>query len=255
VRIHPDLAAASRALAQHLADGFARAVHLRGKASVALSGGTTPRGLYRLLATEHVGRIPWQALHLFWGDERWVPPHDERSNYRMARLALIAQAPVPADQVHRIPTGSARPEEDAELYERDLRAWFGAPRLEPAAGGGLDPLAEGAPPDFDVVLLGLGADGHTASLFPGAPALRERTRWATAVRAPAEPPDRITLTLPVLSAAREAHFLVAGADRAEAVRRSLRGPADQAPLPATGVRPRERLVWWLDAAAAARLAG
>jgi 6-phosphogluconolactonase len=207
-----------------------------GRFSLALAGGSTPRALYAHLAE---ARLDWERVHFFWGDERGVPPGHPDSNYRMAQETLLARLPLPPENVHRIP-GERPAREAARQYEAELRRFFGA-RL----------------PRFDLVLLGLGGDGHTGSLFPLSPAVRARRRWAVPVRHTAPPPplvDRVTLTLPVLNAAAQVVFLVAGADKAGILTEVLEGPFEPERLPAQGVRPAQGgLLWLVDAAAAARL--
>ncbi len=221
-----------------VADALSAAVRARGAASIALAGGNTPRALYRALAAESGAEAPWPRVHVFWGDERDVPPDDPRSNDRMAREALLDAVPVPATQVHPIPGGTGDAAGAAVAYERTLRAYFG----------------DAGWPAFDLVLLGLGDDGHTASLFPGSAALSERSRWVVPSTAPVEPRSRLTLTLPVLTHARAIFVVVAGAAKAEPLRRTLAGAPDAqcpASLLLAGPAP---VTWWADAAAA-RLAG
>jgi 6-phosphogluconolactonase len=241
VRRVADAEAVARAAAEEVVEAGARAVAERGRFAVALSGGSTPRRLYRLLADPAApfrGRLRWDAVHVFFGDERHVPPDHADSNYRMAREALLDH--VEAASVHRIRGELPDAEAAAAAYEAELRAFF-------ALGAG------DAPPALDLVLLGLGADGHTASLFPGSPALEERRRWVAAPLVEAVRAHRITLTLPMLVRAREVVFLVAGAEKAAALARVL-GPADARPLPAARVHPGAgALVWIVDRAAAARL--
>jgi 6-phosphogluconolactonase len=223
--------------AEDVAGAIAAAVGARGRCSLVLSGGSTPRGLHRALATRFRERVPWAAVHVFWTDERYVPPEDERSNQRMARETLLDHVPVPADGIHPMPTHPADPEEAARAYEATLDEHFG-----------------GGWPAFDVVVLGLGADGHTASLFPGARSLREETRRVLAVTGPADPPDRLTLTLPVLTRSAASFFLVEGAAKAPEVGRVLAGDADPAVHPAAAIqRAPGRVVWWVDRALADRL--
>jgi 6-phosphogluconolactonase len=209
----------------------------RGRFSVALSGGSTPGALYRLLAEEpYRGQIPWENVHLFWGDERCVPPDDPGSNYRLANEALIAHVPIPPENVHRL-HGELEPAAAARAYDRDLRDFFCGPR-----------------PRFDLVLLGLGSDGHTASLFPGSDALRKTERLAVAVRAHYHdrPAQRVTLTLPSINSARQVLFLVAGRAKAEIVQAVLEGSAGR--FPAQQVRPTAgQLTWLLDAGAGGQL--
>ncbi len=201
--------------------------------AVALSGGSTPRRLYQLLAEEpYRSRLPWQRVHWFWGDERFVPWDHPDSNYGMVRTALLAHAPIPPENVHGIET-SGMPGEAAHRYQDRLQAYYGADALDPAR------------PLFDVQLLGLGPDGHTASLFPGTSVLHERGRWVAEVVG-AKPEARITLTYPALDSSRHVAFLAAGPDKREMLARALDG--DQA-LPAARVRPQGDLTWFVDDAA------
>jgi 6-phosphogluconolactonase len=211
----------------------------RGAFMLALAGGSTPSLLYRLLAdpaAPYRVQIAWASVHAFFGDERAVPPDHPESNYRMARQALLAQVPI--GSVHRIP-GELGAGEAAVRCEADLRNHFGAVAF----------------PAFDLVLLGLGTDGHTASLFPGSPALRERVRWAVAGPGPPPATERITLTVPVLEEARAVVFLVTGAGKAPALRRLLLPRAGEEPVPAALLRPRGTALVIADAAAAAGLDG
>jgi 6-phosphogluconolactonase len=203
--------------------------------AVSLSGGSTPRRLYEYLAAPGiVSRFPWARVHWFWGDERFVPPDHPDSNYRMAREAFLSRVPVPEDNIHAVPTEGLSPEQSAAAYEATLKRFYGSDQLDPAR------------PLFDVTLLGIGDDGHTASLFPGQPALRETQRWAVAViGAKSEP--RITLTYPALDSSRDVAFLVTGKDKQSAVARAQAG--DRA-LPAAAVHPVGRVHWFMDRAAA-----
>jgi 6-phosphogluconolactonase len=216
-----------------------------GRFVVALAGGSTPRALYTLLATDRFARrIDWTRVHVCFGDERCVPPGDPASNYRMASEALLARVPIPSAQVHRM-RGEDDPATAAAAYERELRALF-------ATADGPPRTARGA--RFDLVLLGMGDNGHTASLFPGLPAVRESRRWIVAARPAEVETARLTLTPPVIDAAAEVVFLVAGAEKAAMLRRVLRGPYDPDQLPAQIVRPTAgRLTWLVDAAAASPL--
>lgn len=235
LHVHPDLDALSRAVAEDLVGVARDAIARHGRCALVLSGGSTPRRLYGLLGTTYHDQIPWSQVDLYWGDERYVPPDDPRSNFLMAREALLDHLSIPADSVFPMPTGYPDPEQAARAYEATLRRRFPGPW-----------------PRFDLVLLGLGADGHTASLFPHSPALDEQQRWVVAVRAPADPPQRLTLTLPVLNHAAHVFFLVAGGDRTTALRRALDGATDMRTCPAAGVRPLDGdVTWWVDAAAAA----
>jgi 6-phosphogluconolactonase len=213
----------------------------RGRFNWALAGGSTPETLYRLLAgPEYARRIDWSLVHFFWGDERCVPPDHVDSNYRMARLAFLDTIAAPAENVHRL-EGELPPRLGAERYAAELARSFGQ-------------RAGNAPPEFDLILLGMGADGHTASLFPGTPALEETRRWVVANPIESLGTTRLTLALPVINAAAHVVFLVAGADKAERLAQVLSPATDVTPLPAQRVRPRGGVPEWLvDAAAAARL--
>ncbi len=230
VRVRPDPETLSRAVAHALVSRISDGVTRGTRFSLALAGGSTPRTLYRLLATEYQDRIPWAQVHLFWGDERYVPPDDPRSNYRLVRESLLDHVAIPEGNVHPMPTDRPDPDDAARAYERTLREYF------PESW-----------PRLDLVLLGMGPDGHTASLFPGSPALQERERWVVAVQAPIDPPRRLTLTLPVLNRAASVFFLVTGPEKANALRRALTGPPDPITCPAGAVHPEGGgLVWWVD---------
>jgi 6-phosphogluconolactonase len=174
-------------------------------------------------------------VHVFWGDERVVPPDDSRSNYKLARETLLDGVPCPPANIHPMPTSPPTPQLAAESYEAMLREFFGSDR-----------------PRFDLVLLGLGAEGHTASLFPQSPALDETVRWVVPAVVPAEPPSRLTLTLPALNGAAHVFFLVTGHEKTAAFDHVLTGPTDVRRYPASGIRPDGELVWWVDRDAAAR---
>lgn len=240
VTVYPDLAGLCQATAEFWVQRAAKAVATHGSFAVALTGGSTPRGLYELLATPGWrSQIEWPRWHVFWGDDRFVPPHDPNSNYGLARTTLLDRVPIPLTQVHPISTDAANPEQAAAAYEDDLRTFFA--------------LAPGDWPRFDLVLLGMGADGHVASLFPGNASLQERQRLVVASPpGPLPPPvPRVTLTLPVLNAARAVAFLVAGAEKAEPLRAALRGDEQ---LPAARIKPTAgELHWFVDAAAAGRV--
>jgi 6-phosphogluconolactonase len=226
----PDAAA----LAAVAAKEFVRAVSSSsGPFRVALSGGSTPRALYSLLAGEEP---PWSRLHFFWSDERCVPPDHADSNYRMASEALLSRVPLPPANVHRIEGELADADEAARRYEVEIRRDFA-----------------GAEPRFDWIFLGLGADGHTASLFPGTTAVAETKKLATSVWVPDKRSHRVTFTLPLLNAAKTVAFLVSGSDKAEIARQVLEEPPSRT-RPASLVNPSGELLWFLDRDAAARLA-
>jgi 6-phosphogluconolactonase len=219
----------------------AESIAATGRFFVALSGGSTPRALYRSLA-EPPSRdaIDWPRVHLFWGDERFVPADHPDSNYRLAREAFISRVPIPTGNVHPFPADAADPQTAAAQYDETLRRFFASPEREA--------------PRFDLILLGLGADGHTASLFPGSPALDEDGRLAVAAYVPKLDAWRLTLTPSVLRAARHIIFLVAGLDKASALREVLQGPYDPHRLPAQLARPEDGdLTWLVDEAAASLL--
>ncbi|HUF09890.1 MAG TPA: 6-phosphogluconolactonase [Rhodothermales bacterium] len=205
-----------------------------GRCSLALAGGSTPRMLYGLLAADYAGEIPWQHIHLFWGDERYVPYGDSSSNYGMVRERLLRHVPIRPGNVHPMPTSFTEPQAAADAYESMLREYFAASR-----------------PRFDLVLLGIGSDGHTASLFPGSPAAEEQARWVMAADVAADPPRRLTLTFPAINAAANVFVLAAGAAKAKAVQCALRETPDLQECPASGIRPESgNLMWWLDEEAA-----
>jgi 6-phosphogluconolactonase len=230
VRVCADLAELSRRSAEAAVATIDAAIRTAGTCSIVLSGGRTPRALYRLLASEFRARIRWPKVQVFWGDERYVSPADSRSNYRMANETLLEHVPCPPENVHPMPTDCPSADLAARDYERTLRDHFA-----------------GEWPAFDLVLLGMGDDGHTASLFPGSLALAERTRWVVAARAPVEPHVRLTMTLPALSRAAAVQVLVSGAAKADALRHVLDGPGDWIKYPAAGIRlGAASVIWWAD---------
>lgn len=236
------------ALTVRAADLFVQAsqeaVRERGQFMVALTGGSTPKTLYALLAqSRYAEAIPWQQTLVFEGDERCVPFDDERSNYGMAQRALLSKVPVPDGNLFPFPTDAGDPAQIAALYQQTLADVFAITPLD-------------APPVFDLILLGLGDDGHTCSLFPGMNTLTETAAWVISSPPGTLPPpvDRATFTFPVVNAARHCLFLVAGENKAEAVRDILEGGADIHRRPAAAVRPvHGELTWLLDKAAASLL--
>jgi 6-phosphogluconolactonase len=236
-RILPDIDALSRAALEELLSDLKNAIKQRGRGAIALSGGHTPEKMYSLWAAteKYRSETDWNRVHLFWGDERYVPQDDPLSNYRMTRLSLLEHVPIPAANVHAVPTNLATPELAAEAYDQELRKFFGS-----------------SAPAFDVTLLGLGPEGHTASLFPDSPALEEKTRWVVPVHAAATPPNRLTFTLPVLNSSRNTYFLVAGEGK-RPILAALHAEPDSRPsaYPAGRIRPADgRVLWFLDQAAA-----
>jgi len=229
----------ARTAAAELLSQARAAVQARGRFDLVLAGGSTPRALYALLADEPSLRadMPWSRTHFFWGDERHVPPGHPESNYRMAHEVMLARVPIPEANVHRIHGEQPDAMEAADAYEAMLREFY--------------QLKDGQMPRFDLVLLGMGADGHTASLFPGTQALGEQKRLVAANWVEKLNTWRLTLTAPVLNNAVSVAFLIAGADKAESLRAVLQGEWQPEVLPAQLIRPTTgRLLWLLDEAAA-----
>jgi 6-phosphogluconolactonase len=223
------------ALAHHVAEWMtASALAKPGPFRVSLSGGSTPKMLYTLLASDAFrDRFPWRRVTWYWGDERFVPYDHPDSNYRMTKEAMLAHVPVPPENIHPVPADGA-PEDAALRYEQTLQAAYGATVLDPAR------------PFFDITLLGLGPDGHTASLLPGEPVLEERKRWVVAV-SHGRPEIRITMTYPAIESSRYVAFLVTGKEKA-AIFGTIRGGGSQ--VPSARVRPVGELIWFADRAAA-----
>jgi 6-phosphogluconolactonase len=239
LRIAADAEEAARAAAGEILARARAALAARGAFSWVLSGGSTPRRLYELLASEPAlrGAFPWERTRFFWGDERYVPPDHPESNFGMSREAMLARVPAPPENLHRWRT-ELPPAEAAAAYEATLRAVFG--------------LAAGERPPFDLVLMGLGEDGHTASLFPGTPVLGERERLAAEVWVEKLRVWRLTLTVPALNATRCFLFLVAGAKKAAALQAARAPEGDPDRTPARLIRPEDgELLWIADRAAAA----
>jgi len=235
IRLHPSLEKLSRAAAEELANIAQAAVEARHRFTLALSGGQTPRLLYQLLARDYRALIPWHKTEIFWGDERYVSPDHPHSNYRMAKEAMLDHIPIPRHHLHPMPTLLPLLEEAAEAYEETLMSHF-----------------PGQWPRFDLILLGMGPDGHIASLFPHNIVLEEEARVVAAVRDDrATPPLRLTLTLPAINHAANVHFLIAGANKASALHRALAPNANHKASPAAAIKPIDgHLIWWLDQPAA-----
>jgi 6-phosphogluconolactonase len=217
------------------------AAQARGSFAVALSGGSTPRTLYGLLAgAPWREQVPWDKAHFFWGDERCVPPDHPASNYRLAQESLLSKVPLPARNIHRMPGEEADPQAGAARYAAELRQFFN--------------LAAGSWPRFDLFLLGMGEDGHTASLFPGTAALGNRIDLVVALYVQELQTHRLTLTPPVLNNAANIFFLVSGPGKAKALQEVLQGEFRPAQLPAQAIRPTDgRLLWLVDRVAASYL--
>jgi len=236
-RVLPDIDALSRAALEELLSDLQDAIKQRGRGAIALSGGHTPEKMYTLWAANQKYRseTDWNRVHFFWGDERYVSQDDPLSNYRMTRETLLEHVAIPAANVHAVPTNLGTPQQAAEAHDQELRKFFGS-----------------SAPAFDVTLLGLGPEGHTASLFPDSPALAEKTRWVVPVHVEAVPPNRLTFTLPVLNSSRNTYFLVAGENK-RPILDALRAEPDSRPsaYPAGRIRPADgRVLWFLDQAAA-----
>jgi 6-phosphogluconolactonase len=225
------------AAANQFASLASQAIRERGRFAVALAGGSTPRRLYSLLASDKYKGIPWDKIAFFFGDERHVPPDDRESNYRMANEALLSRVPVPSGSVFRIPSEEKDAETAALAYEQALQRYF--------------TLKPGELPRFDLILLGLGPDGHTASLFPNSRALEEKTRLVVANWVEKFKADRITFTYPVLNAAANVTFLVSGKDKAATVREVFENSS--ANLPSQKVQPTNGVLLWMMDEAAAKL--
>ena len=233
VHLHETPEQLAEAAARAFVERAAEAIAERGRFAVAFAGGSTPKATYEILARDHAEQVDWPNVHVFFGDERTVPPDHGDSNYRMARGALLDRVPV--GSVHRM-RGELPPDEAAASYERELKEFFG-----------------GELPVLDLVMLGIGEDGHTASLFPETSALEVTDRLVVANPVPRLETTRLTLTAPVLNAAREVLFLVAGGGKAGALAEILEGDADPRTYPAKLVRPPGGPAWMVDQAAASKL--
>ena len=246
IEIYPTKSQLMRAAAERFVALAEWSIEARGWFAVALSGGSTPRSLYRLLAMEpFASRVDWTHVHVFWGDERAVPPHHPDSNFRMTEESLLRSVPLLPEHVHRI-RAELPPEEAALDYERKLGAFFAGQQGQP------DSATLGA--DFDLILLGMGGDGHTASLFPGTAVICEQKRWVVAHYVDKLDAWRITLTPVIINAAKQVIFLVSGGEKAETLQRVLTGPYRPDALPAQVVQPENGdVTWLLDAEAAALL--
>lgn len=212
------------------------AIAQRGLCTIALSGGSTPKPLYEKIAQQN---LPWDRIHVFWGDERYVPPTHPDSNERMARQAWLDQVPMPASNIHPMPTGSGDPAQDANLHEADLQAFF---HTQP-----------GEFPALDIILLGMGDDGHTASLFPHTDALQVRDRLITVGNKDGQP--RLTFTAPLINQARTVIFVVAGASKRPALAQVFADVADDSQYPSRLIQPQGELWWLLDQAAGENVKG
>lgn len=233
IRIYNDAEALGLAVAELFLAKACLAVEEKGRFTVSLAGGETPRRIYELLAKPPFNKnIPWKHVHIYWGDERYVPADDIRSNQLMARKAFLDHLPIPPGQIHPI-LCEVSPQHAAEDYEQRIGSMFSKEE-----------------PQFDFMFLGLGSDGHTASLFPNTPVLSEEKHWVGHVYLPEQDSHRVTLTAPLINQARNIVFLVTGASKAEIVREVLEGPQDHMRLPSQMIVPQNgALYWYLDQAA------
>jgi 6-phosphogluconolactonase len=236
-QVFADIEALSRAALDEVFRIADKAVAKHGRCSISLSGGHTPERMFGLWSLDkYRTKFPWQHAHFFWGDDRYVPYSDPLSNYGVAKKLLFDRV---SSNVHPMPTSPPDPKEAAAEYAGELRKFFGT-----------------EPPEFDVQLLGLGGEGHTASLFPDNPALDEQQAWVLAVTVPARPPQRLTMTYPVINQARHTYFLVAGESKRDIIKAIANEPdSGLSRYPAARVRPAGDLVWFLDKAAASGIAG
>jgi 6-phosphogluconolactonase len=236
LRVFPDLEALSAAVADSLAERLLRSVERNGRFSIALAGGQTPKALYKCLAAQYTDVLPWSRTHFFWSDERYVPYDHPSSNYGMAREALLDSIDVPPGNIHAMPTHAADPAEAARAYQSVLEDFFTAGKS-----------------DFDLVLLGMGADGHTASLFPGTDSLKEQARSVVPSSAPVKPFQRLTFTFPRIQQSEAIYFLIAGEDKAETLRNVLAPHSDVTRYPIARIlcSGHPGVVCWTDKAAAA----
>jgi 6-phosphogluconolactonase len=239
IAIYPDLATISQEAARYIARLANEAIVTRGRFTIALSGGNTPKQAYTLLGSEaYRASLDWSLVEIFWGDERCVPPDDPESSYHMATQTLLAGAPIPASQVHRMPADL--PDRDAAslAYSQEMQRVFGTNGI----------------PTFDLIQLGMGPEGHTASLFPRQPSLHEAERLVMPVSVPKPPPDRLTFTPPLLNAARNVLFLATGAEKQDAFQAVIEGPYNPDEYPAQIVRPPQgEVMWMVDTAIAGKL--
>jgi len=239
IAIYPDIDTLNREAAQYIVRLASESIVMHGRFTIALSGGSTPRKLYSLLGSEpYRSQIDWALVEIFWSDERCVPPDSEDSNYRMARETLLSNIPIAAKQVHRMPADQPDRDVASQAYTLEMQRTFGTDGI----------------PRFDLIQLGMGPEGHTASLFPHQPSLHEQQRLVMPVITPKPPPPRLTFTPPLLNAARHILFLVTGADKSDAVHAVLEGEYNPDEYPAQIVRPKDgEVTWMLDTAAAEKL--
>ena len=239
IAMYPDIHTLSQQAAQYVVRIATASLAARGRFTIALSGGTTPRELYGLLGSEpYRSQIDWQSVHIFWGDERCVSPDSPDSNYHTAQEVLLSKIPIPALQIHRMTADQPDRDAASRAYTLEMQRAFNTDGI----------------PGFDLIQLGMGPEGHTASLFPHQPSLREKQRLVMPVSVPKPPPDRLTFTPPLLNAASNVLFLVTGSDKADALQAVLEGEYQPDEYPAQIVRPPNgEVVWMLDSAVAQKI--
>ncbi len=239
VAIYPDSDTLSHAAARYVVRVASEAITTHGRFTLALAGGSTPKKLYALLASEpYRDQIDWALTEIFWSDERCVPPDSEDSNYHLALEALLSKVPLPAAQIHRVLVDMEDQDEASRLYTQEIQRVFGTNGI----------------PSFDLIQLGMGPEGHTASLFPHQASLHEQTRLIMSVVVPKPPPPRLTFTPILLNAASHILFLVTGQDKADALQAVLEGEYNPDEYPAQIIRPTKgEVTWMLDPAAASKL--
>jgi 6-phosphogluconolactonase len=240
IRVLPDTASLFQAGAKEFASQAETAIKAQGRFAVALSGGSTPRGMFSLLAANYRDLLPWDKMFFFWSDERHVPQDSSESNYRMAHESLLSKVPVPQANIFRVPAEKPDAVQVAAEYEETVRRFFQIP--------------QGTFPQFDLILLGMGPDGHTASLFPETSALHERDRLVVSNRVEKLKTDRITFTAPLINRAKTVMFLIVGSDKAQALREVMEGNQSPDLYPSKLIHPLSgRSIWLVDQAAAASL--
>ena len=239
ITIYPDLDTLSQEAARYTVRLANQSIVTHGRFTIALAGGSTPKKLYALLASEpYRSQVDWGLVEVFWGDERCVPPDHPDSNFRMAQEELLSKVPIPASQIHRMPAELPDHDAAAQAYAAEIQRLFGTSGI----------------PHFDLIQLGMGPEGHTASLFPHQASLHEQQRLVMPVTTPKPPPDRLTFTPPLLNAARHVLFMVTGAEKADALHAILEGDYQPDEYPAQIVRPTNgEVTWMLDTAAASKL--
>ncbi|MBV9712211.1 MAG: 6-phosphogluconolactonase [Ktedonobacteraceae bacterium] len=239
VAIYPDIDTLSQEAARYVVRVASEAITTHGRFTLVLAGGTTPKKLYGLLASEpYREQIDWALTEIFWSDERCVPPDSEDSNYHLAQQVLLGQIPIPAEQIHRMPADADDRDQASLTYTQEIQRVFGTNGV----------------PSFDLIQLGMGPEGHTASLFPHQASLHEQTRLVIPVSVPKPPPPRLTFTPPLLNAASHVLFLVTGQDKADVLQAVLEGAYNPDEYPAQIIRPpKGEVTWMLDPAAASKL--